>query len=102
MTKGLRNSTIAGGAAVVIGVFFLTVTHSQGQAQNELSQGRLPQRTARIAGKPNLSGIWQVANEANWDVEAHGAQPAPITQEGVHPLARVPAAPFLALGAMGA
>ena len=24
-------------------------------------------------GKPNLSGIWQSMNEANWNIEAHSA-----------------------------
>jgi hypothetical protein len=28
----------------------------------------------RIAGKPNLNGIWQVMNSANWNLEAHSAQ----------------------------
>jgi hypothetical protein len=25
-------------------------------------------------GKPNLSGIWQAMNTANWDLEEHGAR----------------------------
>src|SRR5438105_3489788 len=28
-------------------------------------------------GKPNLNGIWQAFVTANWDVEAHPAQPGP-------------------------
>lgn len=28
----------------------------------------------RIDGKPNLNGIWQVMNTANWNLEAHSAQ----------------------------
>jgi hypothetical protein len=28
----------------------------------------------RIAGHPNLSGVWQAMNSANWDLEAHSAQ----------------------------
>jgi hypothetical protein len=31
----------------------------------------------RLAGKPNLNGIWQAMNSANWDLEAHGAQKIP-------------------------
>ena len=59
---------------------------------------------ARIEGKPNFSGIWQANNEANWDLQAHAARPAAITQQGIYPYeyARVPAAPVLALGAAGA
>ena len=29
-------------------------------------------------GKPNLNGVWQALNEANWDIEAHGGGPSPI------------------------
>ena len=29
-------------------------------------------------GKPNLNGVWQALNEANWDIETHGAGPSPI------------------------
>jgi hypothetical protein len=34
-------------------------------------------RLSRIQGKPNLSGIWQAVNEANWDIQAHEARPGP-------------------------
>ena len=52
-------------------------------------------------GKPNLSGVWQVNNEANWDLQTHAARPGAVTQRGVYPYAyaEVPAAPVLALGA---
>lgn len=32
-------------------------------------------RPERIAGKPNLNGIWQALNTANWNLEGHPAQP---------------------------
>ena len=33
---------------------------------------------ARTAdGRPNLNGIWQALNSANWDIEAHEARPGP-------------------------
>jgi hypothetical protein len=59
---------------------------------------------ATVDGKPNFSGIWQANNEANWDLQAHAARPAAVTQQGIYPYdyARVPAAPVLALGAAGA
>jgi hypothetical protein len=31
-------------------------------------------RLERINGKPNLNGIWQAANSANWNLEAHSAR----------------------------
>jgi hypothetical protein len=31
-------------------------------------------RPARIAGKPNLNGIWEALNTANWNIEGHSAQ----------------------------
>ena len=51
-------------------------------------------------GKPDLNGIWQALNEANYDVEAHVAQPAMALRPG--PYGSVPAAPVLQLGAVGA
>ena len=29
-------------------------------------------------GRPNLNGIWQALNEANWDLEAHAAAQGPV------------------------
>jgi hypothetical protein len=54
-------------------------------------------------GKPDFGGVWQALNEAHWDLQAHGARPAIVTQPGVYgyEYARVPAAPVLALGAAG-
>jgi hypothetical protein len=51
-------------------------------------------------GKPDLNGIWQALNEANYDLEAHVARPAMALRPG--PYGPVPAAPVLTLGAVGA
>src|SRR5580693_326280 len=57
-------------------------------------------RAPRTAGgKPDLNGIWQALNEANYDIEAHVARPALALRSG--PYGPVPAAPVLALGAVG-
>src|SRR5258706_15005250 len=85
-------------AAVMGAIIATSVTPTSGQAPAAAA------RVARVGGKPNLSGIWQANNEANWDLQAHAARPAAVTQQGYYPYdyARVPAAPVLALGAAGA
>ena len=41
-------------------------------------------------GKPNLSGVWQTMNEANWSLEMQTAKHAPMLRDGpVGPLAAV-------------
>ena len=57
-------------------------------------------RAPRIDGKPDLNGIWQTLNEADYDLESHAARPAMALRQG--PYGPVPAAPVLALGAVGA
>ena len=32
-----------------------------------------------VDGKPDLNGIWQALNKANWDIETHGPSPGPST-----------------------
>jgi hypothetical protein len=56
---------------------------------------------ARMAdGKPDLSGIWQVLNTANNNLEPHAAQAAFAMRDG--PVVPIPAKEVLALGAVGA
>jgi hypothetical protein len=78
--------------AVVTAIVSVSVTRTTGQSSR-------PARTAD--GKPNISGVWQAINEANWDLQAHDARAGAVTQRGVYPYeyANVPAAPVLALGA---
>ena len=88
MGKVLRRETtrLAVAAMLVIGVVPLA------------GQGYHAPRVAD--GKPDLNGIWQALNEANYDIEAHMAQPALALRPG--PYGPVPAAAVLALGAVGA
>jgi hypothetical protein len=62
------------------------------------SSGYRPPRVE--GGKPDLNGIWQTMNEANYDLEGHDARPAMALRAG--PYGPVPAAPVLSLGAVGA
>ena len=56
----------------------LCITANPAAAQAPAA-GLFPAYTAprAIDGKPNLNGIWQAFITANWDVEAHPAQPGP-------------------------
>ena len=54
----------------------------------------------RIAGKPDLSGVWSVMNTANWDIEPHAARSALHMRQG--PIVPVPSQYVVALGAIGA
>lgn len=49
---------------------------------------------------PDLNGIWQAMNEANWDVELHVAKPSLQVRKG--PLGPVPAIKTMYLGAVAA
>jgi len=72
-------------------------------ATRTTDQATRPAGPRTTAGKPDFGGVWQTVNEAQWDLQAHAARPAVVTQRGVYDYdyARVPAAPVLALGAAG-
>jgi len=99
-------AAVAIGAAAVTAVVVLNISRASGQQPASTSPSApaappaAPAQHPRIEGKPNMSGIWQALNEANWDLEAHAARPGMVTQPGVYPFeyARVPAAPVVALG----
>jgi hypothetical protein len=64
MRTEFRKLTLLTAAAIGIGMF-PGVMPIAGQA---------PYRAPRTAdGKPNLNGIWQAINEADWDIEGHSA-----------------------------
>jgi hypothetical protein len=83
------------GILVVIAIFSLVGRPTTGQAQ----AAQIP----RLEGTqhPNLSGVWQALNEANWDLESHQAGAARVLHPGVPNGSPVPGAPVLALGATG-
>lgn len=53
----------------VSGIFAAILILAAGGA---LAQDR--ERPERIGGKPNLNGIWQALNTANWNLEGHSAE----------------------------
>ena len=53
----------------------------------------------RANGKPDMNGIWQTLNTANWDIQAHSAKPALAMRPG--PVVPIPAKEVLAFGAVG-
>ncbi|PYS34091.1 MAG: hypothetical protein DMG14_30280, partial [Acidobacteria bacterium] len=61
--------------AVAISVFSLAAISGSGQS----AAYRAP-RTAD--GKPNLNGIWQAVNTANWDLQGHAAAKGPVPALG--------------------
>ena len=50
--------------------------------------------------RPDLNGVWQSMNNANWDIEPHAARAALAFRPG--PIVPVPAKEVVALGAVGA
>ena len=67
-------------AALSFGVAVSMAQAPQAPAARPAAAAYRAPRTAD--GKPNLNGIWQAMNNANWDIEAHSAQPSPIKELG--------------------
>ncbi|HEY8616374.1 hypothetical protein [Phenylobacterium sp.] len=77
-----------------------------GQAEAQPRRGGAPAaatyKAPRLPGAkvPDLNGVWQVMNTANWDIEPHAARAALQFRPG--PVTPVPAKEVVALGAVGA
>ena len=81
--------------ALVAGTLILTAIPAA--AQTPAAAYRAPRAAG---GRPDLNGIWQAINEANYDIEAHNARPAMALRPG--PYGPLPAAAVLSLDAVGA
>lgn len=83
--------------SVIAGVVAAAVTiASNPSVTGQARTGAIP----RVNGKPDMNGIWQTINTANWDIQAHSAKPALAMRPG--PVVPVPAKEVLAFGAVGA
>jgi len=71
MRSQFKGSIVAIATAVVVATLWSAARSVEGQSPTTYKA----LRTAD--GQPNLNGFWQALNTANWDVEDHGAAPAP-------------------------
>jgi hypothetical protein len=94
MRKQLSSVMIALAAAAAVATFALNTMRTSGQAP--------AYKAPRAPGtqNPDMNGIWQSMNTANYDIEPHVARPAMALRPG--PYGPLPAAPVLSLGAVGA
>src|ERR1700680_4116380 len=75
MRNRLRDTILPSATAAVITVLWLGVIPTAGQAQ--------AYKAPRAAdGKPDLNGIWQTLNTANWDIQGHAAQAGVVVALG--------------------
>ena len=72
MQKESKSVVIAGMAAAIVFLAGLLAT-AQAPAYRAPRTGD---------GKPNLNGIWQALNEANWDLQGHTAAQGPVAALG--------------------
>src|SRR4029450_4201203 len=75
MNHRLTFSLLAGAAALVIAAFWVGASPTSAPAQ--VYQ---PARTAD--GTPDLNGIWQALNTANWDIQDHPAKQGAVIALG--------------------
>ena len=86
MRIGFKASMLV--AATIAAGLLISRVPSKGQARGAAPASAPPAaqasyRAPRTAdGKPNLNGIWQALNEANWDLEPHAASMGPVSALG--------------------
>ena len=78
MRNRIKGAVIASTSFAVAAVLSLGVIPGAGQVP---ATYKAP-RTAFKDGKPDLNGIWQANNTANWDVQDHAARQGPVLELG--------------------
>ena len=75
---------VFGGFILGFCVVALLALTTDGRAQ--AASQRPPQNRAaqipRLAGRPDMNGVWQVMNTANWDIQGHPARQGSVLQLG--------------------
>jgi hypothetical protein len=97
MRNRVRGVVIASSvaSAIVSAAFVVAPLRVQAQGQPQVYRApRMPD------GHPDLNGIWEAVNTANYDIERHMARHAMATRPG--PYGPLPAKEVLYLGAVGA
>src|SRR5580658_10301101 len=74
-------SSNTSGRAGCLGAFLITLLFLPPLLSAQAPSGNPLPRAAN--GTPDLSGIWQVLNSANWDIQDHGAQKGIPAGQGV-------------------
>jgi len=81
MRNRFSTSMILGLAVAVVGALWLAVSPLAGQGQAGIAGG-FAAGVERIAGRPNMTGLWQSLNTANWNLQDHSAMAGPFYQLG--------------------
>ena len=87
-----RNWKWAAGAAAIL-LFTASGALAAGPAHPAAHKGAAAAghvSLARLGGHPNINGIWQVMNTADWDLEPHDAGEAPVAPEQLGALGAIP------------
>ena len=75
--RGRRRGAVVGsGIATAVAIFLATVFPAAGRAQGAYKAPRTAD------GKPDLNGVWQALNTANWDIQDHAARSGPVAALG--------------------
>jgi hypothetical protein len=95
VSRRIRSVLAVTSAAVFAVLIGIAVRPTTGQAPPTFKAPRTAD------GQPDLNGIWQALNTANYNIQSHAAAVAVATRTGRVEGTVVPAAPVLALGAAG-